>query len=90
MHVATALITAHADIAAYTEIFSSLEETATFGDKAHQHLALSTADYQQLAARESQAPAAAAGMREIANDTPTNELSLIIACLDFIRYSVQD
>ena len=46
MHVATALITAHADIAAYTEIFSSLEETASFGDKTHQHFALITADYQ--------------------------------------------
>lgn len=46
---ATAIITAPADIVTYTEIFTALEETASFGDAAREHLTRIATDYQQLA-----------------------------------------
>jgi hypothetical protein len=46
--IATAIITAPADIATYTEIFTDLEQTASFGDDAREHLARIAAGYQQL------------------------------------------
>jgi transcriptional regulator with XRE-family HTH domain len=48
--VATATMTASADIATYTEIFTALEQIAAFGDDAHSHLARIAADYRQLSA----------------------------------------
>jgi hypothetical protein len=47
--VATATMTAPADVATYAEIFTSLERTASFGDEAREHLARIAADYQRLA-----------------------------------------
>jgi transcriptional regulator with XRE-family HTH domain len=46
--VATATMTSPADIASYAEIFASLEEIASFGDEAREHLARIAADYQRL------------------------------------------
>jgi hypothetical protein len=46
--IATAIIAAPADIAAYTEIFTDLEQTVSFGDDAREHLARIAADHQQL------------------------------------------
>jgi len=46
--VATATMTSPADIATYAEIFSALEESASFGDEALEHLARIAADYQRL------------------------------------------
>jgi hypothetical protein len=34
VHVATAIITAPADVATYTEIFTELEETTSYGEEA--------------------------------------------------------
>ena len=48
--VATATMTAPADIAAYAEIFTALEQAASFGDEARDHLARIAADYRQLSA----------------------------------------
>jgi hypothetical protein len=49
--IATATMTALADIATYAEIFTSLERTASFGDEAREHLARIAADYQRLLER---------------------------------------
>jgi hypothetical protein len=43
-----AIITAPADVATYIEIFTALEESASFDDAARQHLTRIAADYQQL------------------------------------------
>lgn len=48
--VATATMTAPADIATYAEIFAALEQAASFGDDARRHLARIAADYRQLSA----------------------------------------
>lgn len=48
--VATATMTAPADIATYAEIFTALERAASFGDDARGHLARIAADYRQLSA----------------------------------------
>ncbi len=48
--VATATMTAPADIAAYAEIFTAFEQVASFGDEARDHLARIAADYRQLSA----------------------------------------
>jgi hypothetical protein len=63
VHVATAIIiiTAPADIATYTEIFTDLEEIASFGDaapRAHRR------QYERLCAGQPEAPTAAAGVSD--------------------------
>jgi hypothetical protein len=47
---ATAIMTAPADIATYAEIFTALEQTASFGEAAREHLARIATDYEQLSA----------------------------------------
>jgi transcriptional regulator with XRE-family HTH domain len=47
--VATATMTASADVAAYTGLFARLEAAASFGDEAAGHLARIGAEYRQLA-----------------------------------------
>lgn len=49
--VATATMTAAADIATYVGLFAMLETSASFGDEAAGHLARIGGDYQDLAAR---------------------------------------
>lgn len=46
--VATATMTASADIATYAELFSALEAVASFGDEALEHLARIGGEYRQL------------------------------------------